>query len=359
MKWRYFYEEAFSVVLALLALNVLTVPTMAETEGDDGNDVGYISFLNLSEEELVSRREANRLAYQYLGEQGVMERDGQSFPHRSNIFYDSLDAMLMGLLSGEVDDLDVPDCTAKYLCTTNDQVKQTVFWHPEKADEFSQQLLNHLGNGYSFMMLEQNSDLRDQFDQAIAQMKEDGTLEELIKNHITDAAKSGEPEAIVFEEFDGEPIKVAVTGCLPPMDYVAADGSFAGFNTAILAEIGKRLEKNIELVQVDSIGRALALAQGNVDVVFWTRDGMRGGARPPMNIEDREEGSEPVPPKERKDPDTLKQEKMEELTEEERAIMTAIDESLKPEKYMQRDMPEGTVTTSPYYTDMDVLVTLK
>ena len=33
-------KRLFSVVLALLALNVLTVPTMAETEGDDGNDVG-------------------------------------------------------------------------------------------------------------------------------------------------------------------------------------------------------------------------------------------------------------------------------------------------------------------------------
>ena len=103
-----------------------------------------------------------------------------------------------------------------------------------------------------------------------------GTLEELVRVHITDVAESGESVAVAFEQFDGEPIRVAVTGSLPPMDYVADDGSFAGFNTAILAEIGKRLKKNIELVQVDSVGRALALAQGNVDAVFWTR-GMAGG----------------------------------------------------------------------------------
>ena len=102
-------------------------------------------------------------------------------------------------------------------------------------------------------------------------MKADGTLEELVRVHITEAARSGKPEAVNFEAFDGEPIRVAVTGSLPPMDYVAEDGSFAGFNTAILAEIGKRLEKNIELVQTDSVGRALSLAQGKVDVVFWTR----------------------------------------------------------------------------------------
>ena len=71
-------------------------------------------------------------------------------------------------------------------------------YHPEKVEGFSQHLLNHLCNGYSFMMLDENIDLRDQFDQVIEEMKEDGTLEELVKIHITDAAKSGEPEAVVF-----------------------------------------------------------------------------------------------------------------------------------------------------------------
>ena len=55
------------------------------------------------------------------------------------------------------------------------------------------------------------------------------------------------------------------------MDYVAADGTPAGFNTAILAEIGRRLQVNIKLVQVDSATRALALSSGMVDVVFWTK----------------------------------------------------------------------------------------
>ena len=102
-------------------------------------------------------------------------------------------------------------------------------------------------------------------------MKEDGTLQKLIDEYIIKASDGGEPVAIAFEKFEGDPIRIAVTGSLPPMDYVAADGTFAGFNTAVLAEIGKRLQKNIELVQVDSIGRALALSEGTVDVVFWTR----------------------------------------------------------------------------------------
>ena len=220
-------------------------------------------------------------------------------------------------------------------------------YHPEKVEGFSQHLLNHLCNGYSFMMLDENIDLRDQFDQVIEEMKEDGTLEELVKSHITDVAESGEPEAVEFEEFDGDPIRVAVTGSLPPMDYVAADGSFAGFNTAILAEIGKRLGKNIELVQVDSVGRTLALAQGNVDVAFWTR------AR---SEETFEHGSLS---KSKEELETLKQEKIANQTDEENAIMQKLFGSLPREEYLQRDMPEGTVITVPYYTDLNVLVTLK
>ena len=68
---------------------------------------------------------------------------------------------------------------------------------------------------------------------------------------------------------------------VPPIDSVAADGTPAGFNTAILAELGKRMNVNFELVQVDSLGRAAALASGQVDLVFWTNgaDGRDLGGR--------------------------------------------------------------------------------
>ena len=162
-----------------------------------------------------------------------------------------------------------------------------------------------------------------------------------------DTAESGEPEAIEFEQFEGDPIKVAVTGSLPPMDYVAADETPAGFNTAVLAEIGKLLGKNIELLQVDSVGRALALSQGNVDVVFWTRGPSEVLAKDGIKSMSDEEVVE------------FLQEKEANYTEEENAIMSALRDSLPRDVFMKRDMPEGTVTTAPYYSDLNVIVTLK
>ena len=342
-------RKLVSMALALLlTLSVLSIPAMAAENNDDAA-VGFLSYLTLTEHDAFARLKAERIAREYLMEQGVLEGTLEKGvgPFDTVIFYDSLDAMLMGLTSGEVTALSVPDCTAKYLCAANDQVEQAVLYHPEKAEGFALDVLTRLCNGYSFMMLEENSDLKDQFDQAIAEMKSDGTLDELIQTYITDAAESGETVAVEFEQFEGDPIKVAVTGSLPPMDYVAADGTPAGFNTAVLAEIGKRLGKNIELLQVDSVGRALALAQGNVDVVFWTR-GM------PERI-----SNEDNPSMSKAEFETNLQELRKNATEEELTIMDTLRESLPDGLYGNRDMPEGTVNTAPYYTDMNVLVTLK
>ena len=100
-------------------------------------------------------------------------------------------------------------------------------------------------------------------------MKSDGTLDNLIKTYITDA-KVGKIAKVEIPKFDGaQTIKVGVTGDLPPLDLVLEDGSPAGFNKAILAEIAKRLNKNIEIVHIDSGARAAALASNQIDVIFW------------------------------------------------------------------------------------------
>ena len=148
------HKKNISMAVALMmTMSLFAVPAMAETESDDGNIVGYLSYLNMSEEDLDLSQENSIPAYNYLADHDVMEITEQVTPIQDNVFYDSLDAMLMSLTSGEVGVLSVPDSTAKYLTNVNDQVKQVVFWYPEKAEGFSQDLLNWIGNGYSFMML--------------------------------------------------------------------------------------------------------------------------------------------------------------------------------------------------------------
>lgn len=339
-------------LLLALAMALALIPCGAVAEGDSALKIGVLSYLNLTEEEFLARETAKEAALDYLETHDMLEptrpkpEGGEALDLQIR-FYDTTDALLMALQAGEIDAIQAPKSTADYLCATNDRLVQpSAFTFPD-SDAFVQTLLDRISDGYAFMMLEANADLRDQFDQAIADMKADGTLDALVLKHIAEASRTGEAEAIAFEAFEGDPIRVAVTGALPPMDYVAPDGSFAGFNTAILAEVGRRLQKNIALTQVDSVGRALALAEGTVDVVFWTRGVSEGSAERGKSMTQEERRAD-------------MEQSMARQTEEQNAVMKSLDNSgLEREKVRLRDMPEGTVCTDPYYTDYPVLVIMK
>jgi polar amino acid transport system substrate-binding protein len=124
----------------------------------------------------------------------------------------------------------------------------------------------------SFGFKRGNTLLQKEFNSAINAMKKDGTLASIERKFITEM-DSSEPERVKFQEFKGaKTIRVAVTGDMPPIDFIAADGTPAGYNTAVMAEIGKRLKRNIRLISVDTGGRSSALASERVDVVFWYRN---------------------------------------------------------------------------------------
>ena len=122
---------------------------------------------------------------------------------------------------------------------------------------------------FSMMTMDTNKEVYDILNNAIKEMKADGTLESLIENELK-AYINSDPVAKDLPHFDGaRTIKIGVTGDLPPMDFVAANGKAAGFNIALLTEIANRTQVNIELVQIETGARTMALSSGKVDAVFW------------------------------------------------------------------------------------------
>lgn len=252
-------------MLALtLTLALCAFAASAEGTTNDRKEIvmGALSLLNMSEEDYFALEKGKIIAIQYLAEQGAYhsQKDVSAMPEDGKvIFYDTLNAMLMALEAGDISSAEVPQCTADYLLAHNDKLMTRGAYDLEGADDFTKAVAYRMGVGFAFMTTEDRAALRDELDAALTEMKDDGTLDALVKAYITDAVNT-EPESVAFTQKDGETVKVAVTGALPPMDYVAADGTPAGFNTALLAELGKRLNKNFELVVVDSVGRATALA---------------------------------------------------------------------------------------------------
>lgn len=132
-------------------------------------------------------------------------------------------------------------------------------------------ILDTWKDNFSMMTMDSNQEVYDILNNAIKEMKADGTLDSLIENELK-AYINSDPEPKDLPHFDGaKTIKIGVTGDLPPMDFVAANGKAAGFNIALLTEIANRAQVNFELVQIETGARAMALASGKVDAVFWTK----------------------------------------------------------------------------------------
>jgi len=259
----------------LLLMIIFTVSGCGSSTGDDSDKsaekVGMLTQLNSTPE---------KTAKIYGGEAINLN------------FYDDFNALQMALASKNINSIRTYGSVAKYMKAKN---------HDFVINE--DQTVKLVDN-FCCAVRQKDDDLKNEFDTAIDAMKADGTLDALIDTYITNATDTPKPVEITY--IDGaQTLKVGVTGDLPLLDLVLADGTPAGFNTAVLAEISKRIGKNIELVQINSAARAAALTAGKVDVIFW--------------------------------------------------VVVPADDSDRPKDF---DTPAGVAVTSPYYQDVVVSVNL-
>ena len=190
----------------------------------------------------------------------VQEESGVPLSKYVITYYDSLNLMNMGIESGSVDQVSLYKSVADYVIANNDKF----------AIVNDNKTLAAMSDNFCFAVRKDDAQLKAYLDKVIGEMKADGTLDKLINDYITNVDKGQAPPAIEIPMTDGaDTIKVGVTGDLPPLDYVSAEGQPAGFNTALLAEIAKRLGRNVEVVDIDSGARATALTSKNIDVIFW------------------------------------------------------------------------------------------
>lgn len=168
----------------------------------------------------------------------------------------SLNTMLMELGAGRADFLQLPGSVAAYLAAADDSLII------ETKDN------SRPNQHYHMAARGDNTALMEELNKAIDALKADGTLDQLVSDYIAKADSEPASNALVKNE-GGETHVVAVTGDLPPLDYVAADGTPAGFNVALLNAISEKTGCNFEIVQMDAAARLSALESGKVDLVFW------------------------------------------------------------------------------------------
>ena len=247
MRLKKFLSVALSCVMAAAIFTGCGEDTEKKSDDDKAAvKIGMIKYLNVGELEFT----------------GFMKKIAETFSLKMTehkvVFFDNLNTMQMAFDSGQIDEISTYACVANYIAARNANVSVLKDHTLEFIDAFC------------LSMRESDQDLYNQVDRTVKEMRDDGTTEKLTKQYLDNLKIGEEPEPIKIEHFEGaDTIKVAITGDLPPIDLILADGTPAGFNTAMLSEIGKRLHKNIELVQIESAARAAALKSGQVDISFW------------------------------------------------------------------------------------------
>ena len=239
-------------------------------------------------------------------------------PELDITYYNSLNEMQLALKSGDITEIMVPECVADYMVSVNDELAINDLEAAGDSEEVPDAAeAKPLTNTFSLLLMKDNKDLRDELDDALLSLYEDGTIEQLKSDYIDNVSAS--PEAVEPEKTDYDRVlTVAVTGNLSPMDYINDAGEPAGFNTAIIAKLSDEMGVGFEFITIDSGARATALKSGKADIVFYASS---------LNIK----GYDPFT-------DGVDAEKLSEFNR--------LDEG-----YRGEDIPEDTIVSIPYYID--------
>jgi polar amino acid transport system substrate-binding protein len=258
--------------LFTLILMLLVAASFTGCGGDGGNattnenqtsattKIGVLEYLNTDEQQFTG------YVKKIVGNYSIVVPNPQEFK-----FFSNLASMQMALEAGQIDEMGISSPVARYMVDRNPKMQILEDYMTTGTNNYTKDgKALEFANDFCLAFTSQNTALKIAADSVIADMIKDGTLTKLTETYITNLKANEEPQAVEFENIEGaDTITVAVTGDLPPFDYISTDGKAAGFNTAFLAELGKRLNKNVKTIGIESGARAAALTSGQADVAFW------------------------------------------------------------------------------------------
>mgnify|MGYP000027256773 CR=1 FL=1 len=163
--------------------------------------------------------------------------------------YASGNEAIQALVTGKVDCVIIDNEPAKIFVEQNDGLK--ILDTPYTVED------------YAIAIAKENDELKDQFNAAIAELKADGTLDQLIAYYITkdeSASPYTSPEGITY---DGKLI-MATNAAFPPYEYYESD-QVVGLDVDIAKAICDKLGKELEVVDMDFDAIITAVQSGKAD----------------------------------------------------------------------------------------------
>ncbi len=189
-------------------------------------------------------------------EKGLMENIFSLIPGLEMVSMPSFSQVLAALIGGRGDGVMLPMNAARFVQTQN----------PELVIKRFEALFDE---EMRFFMIarSQDKELILKLNEAIRLFWTDGTLDRLYEQHIAhfEEATAQRPSGTQFEQT----LYVGVSGDVPPIDYIGADGVPAGFNVGYMEALGEKLNMNVALVVIPYDAQYQALMSGKIDVFFF------------------------------------------------------------------------------------------
>lgn len=172
----------------------------------------------------------------------------------------NLETAVIGVLSGSSHDTFVrenyPDATVKTYADTAEQVAALLAGEIEAVVADEPVVRNVVADNplpdmlakdeYALALRFYWDDMRKDVDAAIAELREEGVLEEMAKRWLDGPAKGRTMPDIPLVE-DKPPLIVAISTALPPMVYADADGKPTGFDIELLRRVMEKIGRKLVL----------------------------------------------------------------------------------------------------------------
>ena len=119
---------------------------------------------------------------------------------------------------------------------------------------------------YGFAVAPDNQELKTTIDQVVAQLKTDGTYDQLLKAWLPD---KGAPAGTAPLELTGPNgvLRFGTAAITEPFSFLDANGKIVGFDIDLATHVAQKLGKQIQVVNMDFGQLLTAVASGQVDMV--------------------------------------------------------------------------------------------
>ncbi|MGN0154043.1 MAG: ABC transporter substrate-binding protein/permease [Lachnospiraceae bacterium] len=118
---------------------------------------------------------------------------------------------------------------------------------------------------YAICVAKENAELKDNINQALSELKADGTLQNIIDNYINEGGEGFQYESPEGLSYENGTLVMATNAAFPPYEYYQ-DGEIAGIDVDMATAVADKLNMKLEIEDMEFDSIITAVQSGKADI---------------------------------------------------------------------------------------------